>query len=119
MDLSGTTMATSSKSLALKCSNSSSISSSNSSLTASSSTGIWIFSDIYFATNRFGSDQIRENVLVKQYFCDIDIAHLISYNEELAHKLNAEPGDIIPLVCLLPEDGRLMRANVWLSSKRL
>jgi predicted house-cleaning noncanonical NTP pyrophosphatase (MazG superfamily) len=43
-------------------------------------------------------DQIRENVLVKQYYCDIDIAHLISYNEELAHKLNAEPADIIPSV---------------------
>jgi len=42
-------------------------------------------------------DQIRENVLVKQYFCDIDIAHLISYNEELAHKLTTEPTDLIPL----------------------
>lgn len=42
-------------------------------------------------------DQLRQNVLVKQYFCDIDIAHLISYNEELAHKLTTEPADIIPL----------------------
>ena len=42
-------------------------------------------------------DQIRENVLVKQYYCDIDIAHLISYNEELAHRLTTEPADIIPL----------------------
>ena len=42
-------------------------------------------------------DQIRENVLVKQYYCDVDIAHLISYNEELAHKLTSEPSDIIPL----------------------
>jgi DNA replication licensing factor MCM5 len=37
-------------------------------------------------------------VLVKQYYCDIDIAHLISYDEELAHKLTQEPGDVIPLV---------------------
>ena len=44
-------------------------------------------------------DQIRENVLVKQYYCDVDIAHLISYNEELAHKLTTQPADIIPLVC--------------------
>jgi DNA replicative helicase MCM subunit Mcm2 (Cdc46/Mcm family) len=44
------------------------------------------------------SDQLRQNVLVKQYYCDIDIAHLISYNEELAHKLTTEPADIIPLV---------------------
>lgn len=43
-------------------------------------------------------DQLRQNVLVKQYYCDIDIAHLISYNEELAHKLTTEPADIIPLV---------------------
>ena len=42
-------------------------------------------------------DQIRENALIKQYFCDVDIAHLISYDEELAHKLNTEPGTIIPI----------------------
>ncbi|KAL9582199.1 MAG: hypothetical protein Q9212_003434 [Teloschistes hypoglaucus] len=42
-------------------------------------------------------DQIRENVLVKQYYCDVDIAHLISYNEELAHKLQTQPADTIPL----------------------
>lgn len=46
------------------------------------------------------SDQLRQNVLVKQYYCDIDIAHLISYNEELAHKLTTEPADIIPLVSI-------------------
>ncbi|KAF1995233.1 hypothetical protein P154DRAFT_526516 [Amniculicola lignicola CBS 123094] len=45
-------------------------------------------------------DQIRENVLVKQHYCDIDIAHLISYDEELANKLTQDPGDIIPLVRL-------------------
>lgn len=43
-------------------------------------------------------DQLRENVLVKQYYCDVDVAHLISYNEELAHKLSTEPANIIPLV---------------------
>jgi DNA replication licensing factor MCM5 len=42
-------------------------------------------------------DQIRENILVKQYYCDVDIAHLISYNEELAHLLTSNPADIIPL----------------------
>jgi DNA replication licensing factor MCM5 len=46
-------------------------------------------------------DQIRENVLVKQYYCDIDIAHLISYDEELAHRLTQDPGEIIPLVRFL------------------
>ncbi|KAI9744168.1 MAG: minichromosome maintenance protein 5 [Claussenomyces sp. TS43310] len=42
-------------------------------------------------------DQIRENVLLKQYYCDVDIAHLISFNEELAHRLVTEPAEIIPL----------------------
>ncbi|KAJ5907165.1 DNA replication licensing factor mcm5 [Penicillium subrubescens] len=42
-------------------------------------------------------DQLRHNVLGKNYYCDIDIAHLISYNEDLAHKLTSEPADIIPL----------------------
>lgn len=37
-------------------------------------------------------------MLVKQYYCDVDIAHLISYNEELAHKLQTQPADTIPLV---------------------
>ena len=45
-----------------------------------------------------GRDQIRENVLLKQYYCDVDIGHLISFNEELAHKLATEPAEIIPLV---------------------
>lgn len=42
-------------------------------------------------------DQIRENALVRQYYCDIDIAHLISYNEELANKLTTDPSATIPL----------------------
>ncbi|KXT15349.1 hypothetical protein AC579_10432 [Pseudocercospora musae] len=42
-------------------------------------------------------DQIRENVLSKQYYCDIDIAHLIAFNEELANRLNNEPAEIIPI----------------------
>ena len=43
-------------------------------------------------------DQLRQNALVKRYLCDIDIAHLITYDEELADKLMSEPGEIIPLV---------------------
>jgi DNA replication licensing factor MCM5 len=42
-------------------------------------------------------DQIRENALVRQYYCDVDIAHLISYNEELANKLTTDPSGTIPL----------------------
>jgi DNA replication licensing factor MCM5 len=42
-------------------------------------------------------DQVRENILVKQYFCDVDLSHLISYNEELAHRLTTDPSGTIPL----------------------
>lgn len=31
---------------------------------------------------------------------DVDMAHLISFNEELAHRLANEPAEIIPIVCL-------------------
>jgi DNA replication licensing factor MCM5 len=43
-------------------------------------------------------DQLRENVLIKRFCLDVDIAHLISFNEELSHKLTSEPAEIIPLV---------------------
>ena len=42
-------------------------------------------------------DQLRQNALVRQYYCDVDLAHLISYNEELADRLTAEPTEIVPL----------------------
>jgi len=43
-------------------------------------------------------DQLKENALLKKYFCDININDLISYNEELAHRLVTEPAEVIPLV---------------------
>ncbi|KAM0723702.1 hypothetical protein Q7P37_000690 [Cladosporium fusiforme] len=42
-------------------------------------------------------DQIRDNVLSKQYYCDVDIGHLIQYDEELAQRINNEPADYVPL----------------------
>ncbi|KAJ6785114.1 hypothetical protein PWT90_08109 [Aphanocladium album] len=42
-------------------------------------------------------DQLRENALLQKYYCDININDLISFNEELAHKLASEPAEIIPL----------------------
>ncbi|OTB06080.1 hypothetical protein M426DRAFT_9904 [Hypoxylon sp. CI-4A] len=42
-------------------------------------------------------DQLRENALLKKFYCDINITDLISYNEELAHRLVTEPAEIIPL----------------------
>ncbi len=45
-------------------------------------------------------DQLKENALLKKYYCDVDIGDLIKYNEELAHRLVTEPAEIIPLVRL-------------------
>ncbi|RFU73529.1 dna replication licensing factor mcm5 [Trichoderma arundinaceum] len=42
-------------------------------------------------------DQLRENALLKKFYCDVDIKDLISFNEELAHRLVSEPAEIIPL----------------------
>ncbi|EGR47854.1 hypothetical protein MKX07_001616 [Trichoderma sp. CBMAI-0711] len=42
-------------------------------------------------------DQLKENALLKKFYCDVDIKDLISFNEELAHKLITEPAEIIPL----------------------
>lgn len=44
-------------------------------------------------------DQLRENALLKNYYCDVNITDLIKYNEELAHRLVTEPAELIPLVC--------------------
>ena len=61
-------------------------------------------------------DQIRENVLLKQYYCDVDVGHLISFNEELAHRLVTEPAEIIPLVGIV-QDSSLQHSLTILSSK--
>ncbi|KAK4237985.1 MCM2/3/5 family-domain-containing protein [Achaetomium macrosporum] len=42
-------------------------------------------------------DQLRENALLKKYYCDVNIGDLIKFNEEIAHKLVTEPAEIIPL----------------------
>ncbi|KAL5603578.1 hypothetical protein FOVSG1_006328 [Fusarium oxysporum f. sp. vasinfectum] len=42
-------------------------------------------------------DQLRENALLKRYYCDVNINDLIGFNEELAHQLTSEPAEVIPL----------------------
>jgi DNA replication licensing factor MCM5 len=49
-------------------------------------------------TNRPIRDQLRENALLKKYYCDVNIGDLIKFNEDIAHRLVNEPADIIPLV---------------------
>ncbi|KAM7204208.1 MCM2/3/5 family domain containing protein [Rhypophila sp. PSN 637] len=42
-------------------------------------------------------DQLRENALLKKYYCDVNISDLIKFNEEIADRLVKEPAEIIPL----------------------
>ncbi|KAH6892285.1 MCM2/3/5 family-domain-containing protein [Thelonectria olida] len=53
--------------------------------------------DFRLDNNFIYRDQLRENALLKKFFCDVNINDLISFNEELAHRLASEPADIIPL----------------------
>ena len=41
---------------------------------------------------------MRENALLKKYYCDVNIGDLIKFHEETAHRLVTEPAEIIPLV---------------------
>ncbi|KAI5780905.1 MCM2/3/5 family-domain-containing protein [Geopyxis carbonaria] len=42
-------------------------------------------------------DALRTNILIKQYRLDVEMEHLIGFNEELANKLQTEPGEILPM----------------------
>lgn len=52
----------------------------------------------FFFADFICRDQLRENALLKKFYCDVDIKDLINFNEELAHRLVSEPAEIIPLV---------------------
>ncbi|ODV88894.1 hypothetical protein CANCADRAFT_130564 [Tortispora caseinolytica NRRL Y-17796] len=52
---------------------------------------------------RIGADfiyrqQIRENVLIQQYLVNVDMSHVVSYNEELADRLTNSPTDTLKLL---------------------
>ncbi|KAF9406700.1 minichromosome maintenance protein 5, partial [Entomortierella beljakovae] len=42
-------------------------------------------------------DQLRQNAMLKRNLLDVDMGHLISYNQELAHTLTQRPSDLLPL----------------------
>lgn len=52
----------------------------------------------YGSTNR---DRLRVNLLAKLYVLDVDLDHLIAYNEDLAHRIVDTPAEVLPLVCAL------------------
>lgn len=80
----------------------SSPSSSTSDLTTSSSTGPPCRGPTALSLGKLTRavlrDQLRENALLKKYYCDVNIGDLIKFNEEIAHRLVTEPADLIPLV---------------------
>jgi DNA replication licensing factor MCM5 len=43
-------------------------------------------------------DRLRSNLLAKQYVLEVDLDHLIAYNEELANRIRETPAEIMPLV---------------------
>ncbi|KAG0140786.1 hypothetical protein CROQUDRAFT_83949 [Cronartium quercuum f. sp. fusiforme G11] len=42
-------------------------------------------------------DRLRTNLLAKVYALEVEMQHLIVYDEELAHSITNSPGDILPL----------------------
>ncbi|ORZ25479.1 MCM2/3/5 family-domain-containing protein [Absidia repens] len=42
-------------------------------------------------------DQLHEHLLLKQYYLQVDMSHLINYNADLANKLTNSPAEHLPL----------------------
>lgn len=43
-------------------------------------------------------DRLRTNLLAKVYAIEVELQHLIVYDEELAHSISNMPGELLPLV---------------------
>ncbi|KAL5535173.1 MCM5 [Sanghuangporus sanghuang] len=41
-------------------------------------------------------DKLRANLLLKQYYLEVDLQHVALYNEELAHAIQETPSEIMP-----------------------
>ncbi|KAJ3415013.1 minichromosome maintenance protein 5 [Chytridiales sp. JEL 0842] len=42
-------------------------------------------------------DQLRQNLVIKQFFLEVDMAHLTSFDEELSNQLKDKPSEYLPL----------------------
>ncbi|KAH7883799.1 MCM-domain-containing protein [Phlebopus sp. FC_14] len=42
-------------------------------------------------------DKLRANLLLKQYYLEVDLRHLGLYNDELAHTIQDRPAEVLPL----------------------
>jgi len=44
------------------------------------------------------SDNLRGNILLKQHLLEVDLRHVVLFNDELAHAIQDRPADVLPLV---------------------
>lgn len=52
----------------------------------------------FYMNNAFTyREKLRENVLMRKYYLEADVGHIIAFDEELGHRLTQEPADVIPL----------------------
>ncbi|TPX72100.1 hypothetical protein SpCBS45565_g00480 [Spizellomyces sp. 'palustris'] len=42
-------------------------------------------------------DQLRQNLIIKQYFLEVDMAHLMSFDEDLTNQIKEKPAEYLPL----------------------
>ncbi|KAJ3035949.1 minichromosome maintenance protein 5, partial [Rhizophlyctis rosea] len=42
-------------------------------------------------------DQLRKNLIIRRYFLEVDLAHLIGYDEVLANQVREKPAEYLPL----------------------
>ena len=43
-------------------------------------------------------DQLKRNLLVKKYYLEVDLGHLINFDESLGSRVREEPGKHLPMV---------------------
>lgn len=68
-----------------------------------------LYSDGYgLMSPPFPSDSVRSNLLLKQHFLEVDLRHVSLYNEELAHHIQDQPGDVLPNVSVFLSLGKAM-----------
>ncbi|KAF9923572.1 minichromosome maintenance protein 5 [Linnemannia zychae] len=58
-------------------------------------------------------DQLRQNTMLKRHMLDVDVGHLIAFNQELAHHLTQKPSELLPLFekAIQQHAKRLLNAN--------
>ena len=65
------------------------------------------------------SDKLRANLLLKQYFLEVELQHVVLYNEEMAHAIQEQPAEIVPRVCVSYIEVILLTEPLCYSLKQL